>query len=207
MTSTLPAIETSEQVRAYQWADRLTHSSRRMPEPTVAAGYAAALLEYAVARGAHREPLRQRSGTEDATLGASDNRVPLAQYLSLFAAAIEACDDLALALHFGEAVAMRGISLVGLVAQSAESAEVGCQLLNRYGRLTFDEGDGHSAERMAFVREHDEVWLTFTSPLYVDFPVLVGSTVARCICGVRPMYAASHGGARWPYPKALCRTS
>ena len=174
-----------------------------MPEPTIAAGYPAALLEYTVARGADRDTLTRLSGLRDMVLTDPDIRVPLARYLSLFTAGIEECGDPALALHFGEAVPMRDLSLVGLMAQSAESAEAGCQLHNRYGRLTLDEGDGSAEERMALVRERGEVWVTFASSLYVAFPLLVESAFARCVCGIRALYAASHGGARWSYPKAI----
>jgi AraC-like DNA-binding protein len=174
-----------------------------MAEPTIAAGYPAALLRYAGERGVARELLLFRSGLCDATLADPDTRVRLSQYLALNAAATALCGDPAFALRFGEAVPMHDVSLVGLMSQFAESPEAGCALNNRYGRLALDEGDGASAARMSFVRERNDVWLTFASPLYTEFPALVESAFARCVFGIRAMYAASGKTSRWPYPKAV----
>ena len=170
---------------------------------TVAAGYPAALLQYIVGRVGRRAALLELTQLREDTLADPDNRVPLTQYLRLFDAGIEFCDDQALALHFGEDVPMREISLMGLVGQFATSAEELCELHNRYGRLTMDDGDGITSERMSIRRDSAGVWLMFTSPLYVRHPVLTEAMVARCVCGIRSMYAATHNGDRWPYPKAI----
>ena len=174
-----------------------------MRQATVAAGYPAALLSYIVVRGGDRARLLQRAHLSDDLLSDPDNRVPLPKYLALIDAGIEACDDPALALHFGETVPMRDISLMGLVAQFASSAEEMCELHNRYGRLTMDDGDGTTSERMCIRRDDAGVWLTFTSPAYVQHPALTEAMFARCICGIRALYAAAHGGGRWPYPRAI----
>ena len=174
-----------------------------MPAPTIAATYADALLRYAVSRGSTRNALLQRSSLRATVFDDPDGRIAIVDYVALFTAAAAALNDPAFALRFGEAVRTEDVSLVGLVAHSADSPQAGCDLLNRYGRLMLDEGDGSAPDRIAFVRERGEVWLTFSSPLYVAFPVLTESTFARCISGIRSSYAAARQGAVWPYPKSL----
>ena len=174
-----------------------------MPDPTIAASYGNALLTYAVARGAAREALLVRSGVRADVLEDLDARFRIVDYMSLLTAAVEALADPALALHFGESVPTEAVSLVGLVARSADSPQAGCDLLNRYGRLMLDEGDASAPARIAFVRERGEVWLNFSNPIYVAFPAVTETTFARCITGIRASYSAARNGAVWPYPKSL----
>jgi hypothetical protein len=111
-------------------------------EPTIAAGYPKALLVFAVARGAGRQELLDRAGLGSADLSQPEARIALSRYVALLHAAIDLCGDPALALHFGEAVRMQDISIVGLICEAAETtAEVGRQL-NRYSRLIVDGGTG-----------------------------------------------------------------
>ena len=79
-----------------------------MPNPTISAGYPKAFLDFAVARGADRQMLIERSGIRPDDLNAQDNRIPLANYLALLKAGIELCNEPALSLLFGEAVRIAG---------------------------------------------------------------------------------------------------
>src|SRR5258707_12663189 len=85
-----------------------------MPNPTLAAGYPKALLDFAVSRGADRQMLIERSRICPDDLEDQDNRIPLANYMALLKAGIELCNEPALSLLFGEAVKLRDISLVGM---------------------------------------------------------------------------------------------
>nr|MDQ3819643.1 AraC family transcriptional regulator [Acidobacteriota bacterium] len=132
-----------------------------------------------------------------------DGRVPLANYLELMKAGIELTGEPALALLFGEAVRMQEITIVGLIGEAAETTEEARQQINRYARLMLDEGDDRISEHLELVREHGHVWLKATSPLYVQNSFLIESAFARCICGGREGFGATHDFSKWPYPKAI----
>ena len=172
-----------------------------MANPTIAAGYPRAFLDFAVSRGADRQTLLARSHIRPEDLDDQDKRVPLANYLELLKAGIESCHEPALALLFGEAVMLPDISIVGLMGQTVESVEEG-RRLNRYARLALDEDDGGTSAPLEIIREGDKVWLKATSAAYVANPLLTESAFARTVCGVRAL-ATSRGLTSWPYPKAI----
>src|SRR5258708_35458864 len=88
---------------------------KQMPNPTLAAGYPKALLDFAVSKGADRQMLIERSHICLDDLKDQDNRIPLANYLALLKAGIELCNETALSLLFGEAVKWQDISQLGLM--------------------------------------------------------------------------------------------
>ena len=61
----------------------------RRSEPTIAAGYARALMQLAVSKGASRKNLAGRSGIDPGELQDQDNRIPLAKYVALMRAGQE----------------------------------------------------------------------------------------------------------------------
>ena len=81
-----------------------------MPNPTIAAGYPKALLDFAISKGADRQRLIERSQIRLDDLNNQDNRIPLSNYVALLKAGIELCDEPALSLLFGEAVKLLGYS-------------------------------------------------------------------------------------------------
>jgi AraC-like DNA-binding protein len=174
-----------------------------MAEPTIAAGYPKAFLDFAAARGADRRVLLERSRIRPDYLEDQDSRIPLSKYLALMEAGVELCGEPALALLFGEAVRFQDISVVALVGEAAETTEEARRQLNRYARLMIDEGDNRVSEHFELVREEGKVWLKATSLLYVDYPLLTESAFARCICSARELFGATHDFAKWPYPKAV----
>src|SRR5437667_11732778 len=133
-----------------------------MSEPTVAAGFAKAFLEFAVARGADREALIEQSRLCPQDLTEKDNRIPLATYIALLKAGMKLCDEPALALLFGAEVSLSDISILSFVCHGA-TAEEGRRQMNRFARLAIDGGDGETAHRFEFVREDDKVCVKFTS--------------------------------------------
>jgi AraC-like DNA-binding protein len=173
-----------------------------MAEPTIAAGYPRAFLDFAVARGADRQALVERSSIRPDELEEQDNRVSFKQYMALMEAGVELCDEPALALLFGEAVRMQEVSIVGLIGEASETTEEARRQLNRYARLTLDEGEARASERLELVRDEDGVWLKLTSPLYNN-RLLVEAGFAQSICGAREMFGATNDFSKWPYPKAI----
>src|SRR5258706_7493189 len=94
-----------------------------MPNPTVAAGYPKALLDFAVSRRADRQMLIERSHICLDDLNDQDNRIPLANYLALLDASIELCNEPALSLLFGEAVKLQDISLIVVICADFSNVE------------------------------------------------------------------------------------
>src|SRR5881227_1053499 len=178
-----------------------------MPNPTIAAGYPKALLDFAVSRGAHRRTLIARSQLCPEDLEDQDNRIPLANYLALLKAGIELCNEPALSLLFGEAVRLQDISLVGLIGVAFDNVESVRRQVNRYAPLTLDADDGGTADAIEFVRENGDVWMKFTSELYKANPLLTESGFARNVCGARALVASMLASlpslANLQFPKAI----
>jgi AraC-like DNA-binding protein len=174
-----------------------------MPNPTVAAGYPKALLDFAVSRGADRRTLLARSQLRPEDLKDQDNRIPLANYLALLEAGIELCNEPALSLLFGEAVRLQDISLVGLIGVAFDNVESVRRQVNRYAPLTLDADDGGTAEAAEFVRENGDVWLKSTSDIYIANPLLTEAAFARSVCGVRALAASIPNFANLTFPKAI----
>src|SRR5438477_1704855 len=127
-----------------------------MPNPTVAAGYPKALLDFAVSRGADRQMLIERSHLCLDDLDDQDNRIPLANYLALLSAGIELCNEPALSLLFGEAVMLQEISIVGLIGVAFDNVESVRRQVNRFAPLTLDADDGGTADAIELVRENGD---------------------------------------------------
>src|SRR5437667_1458488 len=174
-----------------------------MPNPTMAAGYPRALLDFAVSRGADRQTLIERSGIRPDDLKDQDNRIPLANYLALLKAGIELCNEPALSLLFGEAVKLQDISLVGLIGVAFDDVELVRRQVNRYAPLTLDADDGGTADAVEFVRENGDVWMKFAGQVYIDNPLLTESGFARNVCGARALQASMPECAHLTFPKAI----
>ena len=174
-----------------------------MTKATVTAGLPKAFLDFAVARGADRRILLQRSNISLTEILDADNRIPLEAYVALLIAGIELCHEPALALLFGEAVKMQEISIVGLLGEIAESSESGPQLLNRYAPLLIDDGLAQTADFVEFVPDHGKIWMKFTSSVYVNHPVLAESGLARCVCTARAIFESNGIQMETPFPEAL----
>lgn len=175
-----------------------------MAEATIAAGFPKAFLDFAVAKGADRQILIERTHIQPDDLTDEDNRVPLATYIELIKASIELCREPALALLFGEQVRLPGISIVGLLG-GADSAEEALQKAARYSRLAIDEGEGGTSSPVELVREGRNVWMKFNRAVYIQYPLLTEAAFARCVSG-RGTLAESHDKCPWPFPKAFSFT-
>ena len=175
-----------------------------MPNPTIAAGYPKAFLDFAVARGADRQTLLERSGIPLADLSDVDKRIPLGNYVALLEAGIELCREPALSLLFGEAVNVQNLSIAGLMGKAFafDSIESARQQIDRYSPLALDTDDG-AATAIEIVRENGDVALKFTWKIYVDYPLLTEAACARTVCGVRETQARMPEFANITYPKAI----
>ncbi|HEV7376602.1 MAG TPA: AraC family transcriptional regulator [Pyrinomonadaceae bacterium] len=154
-----------------------------MTELTIAAGSARALMDLAVAKGASRKALAERSGIDPAELQDQDNRVSFAKYVALMRVGKELCRDPALALHFGEAFDFAEMSIVGLIGRASETMSDGFAQFNRYARLVVDDGLG--TDRLVLARSTGQLWMVDTRQYADDFPEFAETSFARMVCTSR----------------------
>jgi AraC-like DNA-binding protein len=155
-----------------------------MAENTVAAGIVRGLMALAASRGASEKALAERSGIDPEDLEDQDNRIPFTKYIALMKAGKELCNDPALALHFGEAIDLGELSIVGLIGRASETRQEAFAQVNRYHRLVI-EIDLATADRFTLVDGKDGLWLVDNRRNPNDFPELTESTFARMVAGRR----------------------
>ncbi|CUS46505.1 MAG: AraC family transcriptional regulator ligand-binding domain-containing protein [Pseudomonadota bacterium] len=152
-----------------------------MAEPTVSAGYAQNLMQFAVARGASATLLAERSGIAPDALADPDNRVPMARYVALMKAAKELCDAPALALDLGAEKDFKEISVVGLICYAAPTMGAALMELNRFSRLTAEVDIPVSGGRFQLTPIDGELWLVDMRSDPNAFPEMTESTWSRFI--------------------------
>lgn len=158
---------------------------RAMLEPTIAAGIVRGLMEFAESKGAKHEDLARLSGIDPAEVRDQDNRIPFERYIALMGAAKELCNDPALALHFGEAIDLGDLSVVGLLGGTCETVADGFALTNQYARLVVEANGVGTKDRFVLTRRAGQVWVVDTRKDPNDFPELTESTFARMVCASR----------------------
>ena len=154
-------------------------------QPTVGAGFARGLFELAVSRGAPRSALAARAGLDLARLEDRDARMPFAVYVALMRAAKTLAGDPALGLHYGEAVDISTVSIVGLIGQASCNLKDAFAQLNRYVRLIVETENAGGEDRFQFVRDAAGLWLVDTRLNPNDFPELTESAFSQFVCGTR----------------------
>jgi len=147
-----------------------------MPERTVAASAARALMDFAMSKGAARAVLVERSGIDPAKLRYDDNRIPLDRYVALMKAGQELCNDPAFALHFGESdegVERSFACMMGVFSPA---------MAETFARLSDVDDNG----RYRMTRNGDEVWIADTG--YDDFQEGAEASFARTVCAARRLF-------------------
>lgn len=165
-----------------------------MAEHTVSAGVASGLIDFAIAGGASRAGLLERSGIDASILADQDNRVAMSCYQALVAAASDLTGDPALAMHYAEQVDLSELSVVGLVTHASATMMDALMQLNRYGQLVA-EVDVGLAQRFEIVREGNSIWLVDNRLNADAFPELTEITFARLVSGPRNFTDKLHLGA------------
>lgn len=153
--------------------------------PTVGAGYARSLLDFAAANGAGRDALLAAAGLTAQDLDDADRRLPFAAYVALMRRAKEMTGDPALALRFGAELALSEISIVGLIGEASATMGDALVQINRYGRLVIEADGIGEGPRFAMQPGPGGVWLVDRRANPNDFPELTESTFARTITGPR----------------------
>lgn len=163
----------------------LAAKETQMTRPTVSAGYARALLDFAVSKGADRARLLTRARITAADLADQDSRIPMDRYVTLMRAAKEETGDGALALHFSEGTRLEAFTIVGLISQSAATMGEGLAQLSRYRRLIAEVDVPGGEDRFHLARRDDGLWLEDRRPDPNAFPELTEAAFSRFVCEVR----------------------
>jgi AraC-like DNA-binding protein len=150
-------------------------------EPTISAGFARALVDLAVAKGADRDALVRRAGIAPEDLADQDRRLPLACYAALMREAKAMTGDPALALHFGEAFDITQLSIVGLMGQASDNYADAFAQIGRYVRLAIDVelDEEANGERLVLRRDETGTWLVDMRKDPNAFPEITESSFAR----------------------------
>ena len=112
-----------------------------MSDQTMAAGFATAFLDYAVAEGVARRGLLAASGLTEDDLADQDTRILVTSYQALIAAGIEATGDTSLLLRHVLETRLETMSIVGQIMHASTSFPHSLDQLNRYARLMADRAD------------------------------------------------------------------
>lgn len=152
-----------------------------MSEPTVSAGYAKALFQFAVGRGVDAGLLSAKAGLGERELRDPDARIPFRHFAALMRAAKALSGDPALALHFGAETRFADMSIVGLIAQASATMGEAFEQANRYSRLVVEVDGDRAGPRFSIIRRQDGVWIEDRRLNPNDFPELTESTWARFI--------------------------
>jgi AraC-like DNA-binding protein len=181
-------------------------TSRLTPTPSapvVGAGYAKGLLEFAASKGADRATLLARSNLKAADVEDLDARIPLASYVALFEAGAALLDEPALALHYGQAVRIQELSIVGLICEACETTlDVGTQL-NRYMKLVADDGGSASADLVRLVRRDEGIWMEVVHWIATASPFVTEAEFSRLVWNARAMFASNADFQAMRFPLAL----
>jgi AraC-like DNA-binding protein len=163
-----------------------------MSNLTTSAGLAAGLITFAVQRGADRTALMTRAGLRPTDLEDPDDRLPFETYVSLMRAAQDLCADPALALHFGEAVDLAEMSIVGLIMNASATMGDAFAQMQRFGRLTLETEGLSDGPRFELVARDGQLWMVDTRADPNAFPELTEGAFARLVCGPRRFLPEPH---------------
>jgi len=156
-----------------------------MKQPTMAAGFASSLLDYAVEKGADRTALLTASGLSDAALAKQDGRILVDAYHALIQAAIMATGDGALLMRHNMDSKLEAMSIVGQIVHSSGSMVHSIQQLNRYTRLMSELDVIERADRFEVAIENNEVWLVDNLPQLFVSSMAIEASFSRFISEFR----------------------
>ena len=150
--------------------------------PSVSAGYAKALIDFAVANSVSEADLLSSAGIAASALLDLDNRIPLDRFAALMRHGKAMSGNPAFALEFGAASDFRRFSVVGLIAHASATMTEALTQLNRYGRLVIDvEGVGNGP-RFQLHHTNGQCWMQDCRINPNEFPELTETTWSRFIC-------------------------
>jgi AraC-like DNA-binding protein len=159
---------------------------------TVSAGIARGLIAFAATRGAEPAELTGLAGLTPGALADPDARAPMDAYVALMRQAQRLTGDPALALHWGEAVDLAEISIVGLIMNAAETMADAFWQMQRFGRLALEVEGVSDGPRFQQALRDGGLWMVDQRADPNSFPELSEGAFARLVCGPRRFLGQPH---------------
>ncbi|CUH67484.1 Virulence-regulating protein VirS [Thalassovita gelatinovora] len=156
-----------------------------MTSPTMAAGFAAAFLDYAVEKGADRAALLCASTLSEDVLKDQDTRIPVSAYQTLIGSAIQATGDTALLLRHTFESKLETISVVGQIVHRSASLGHSIDQLNRYLRLMAEVDSLEGRDRFELLDSGGQVWIVDHMPVANSEYIGMEASFARFISEFR----------------------
>lgn len=163
-----------------------------MTVSTVSMGLISGLFNYAVSIGVDSSELMERSGISELQFDRPDSRLPFQEFVNLMHAAQHAADDPALALHFGEAVGMSQISIVGLIMEASQTMGEAFAQLQRYGRLAAEIKGADEEPRFSLVPQGSKLFMVERREEFNAFKELTEESFVHLVCGPRRFLKQPH---------------
>lgn len=157
----------------------------KMKKPTMAAGFAADFLNYAVSKGANRAALLARAGLTENDLAKQDGRVSIDAYYAIIGGAIEMTGDGALVMRHNIETKLEDISIVGQIVHSSDTLIHSVEQVNRYLRLMSEVDVMQGKDRYEVLIEGDRVWITDNLPNPNESPMAIEASFSRFISEFR----------------------
>ncbi|MEJ6399422.1 AraC family transcriptional regulator [Yoonia sp. 208BN28-4] len=151
----------------------------------MAAGFAAAFVDYACAQGASREALLAHSGLTEDDLSDQDNRIPAMAYQALIGSAMQQTGDTALLLRHTLESRLEMISIVGQIVHTSASLGHSIAQLNRYLRLMADVNLTEGSDRFELLHTDAGLWIVDHHETPDDQYLAVEASFARFISEFR----------------------
>jgi AraC-like DNA-binding protein len=130
-----------------------------MAEQMMAAGFAAAFVEFACDNGASLGELLADSGLNEDDLSDQDNRIPVASYQALIWSAIRQTGDTALLLRHTLHSRLETMSVVGQIVHTSASLRHSVEQLNRYLHLMADVDLPPGSDRFELQQTEAGLWI------------------------------------------------
>ena len=175
-----------------------------MKRPTLAAGFAATFLEYAVSKGADRAALLKGAGLTEDDLALQDGRVSVDAYYAIVGGAIQMTGDGALVMRHNIETKLEDISIVGQIVHSSNTLVHSVEQVNRYLRLMSEVDIMGGKDRYEILTEGDRVWITDNLPNPNESPMAIEASFSRFISEFRRSFPeqrfALHLEVTYPAP-------
>lgn len=158
---------------------------KQMKQPTMAAGFAAHFLDYAVQRGADRTQLLGIAGLSETDLSRQDGRVTIDAYHAVIGGAIALTGDGAIVMRQVIETKLEDMSIVGQIVHSSDSMIHSIEQVNRYLRLMVDVDFMQGTDRYEVVIEGEEVWIVDHLPNPNESVMAIEGSFSRFISEFR----------------------
>ncbi len=163
-----------------------------MNSATVSFGFAKSLFDFAVSCGADVRQLASTAGVGFDENMDPDARFSAKKFLEVLIQSKHSTGDPALALHWGEAVGMSEISVLGMIMNASRTMGEAFEQLQRYARLAADFDSTAAQPPFRLADRSGQLFMVQRDSLQNLPSDLIECAFARLTCGPRRFLAEPH---------------